>query len=185
MMQSISIQSLGTSHACIPVFMEGSWFLNTGKDHSLNKNICTALFYRGEIHFFCVKPLRYLYLSVILNEADFCKNNNNLRLCLYLTSVKYIQCLVNHSTLVTNLIIHLKLLCSELLHSLPIVGFHVSAKSFFFLIFGSFSQLDSISLYARNKNQKFNWEINCLCKAFKIQVYSRVAHRTKGNTLTD
>lgn len=111
--------------------MEGSWFLNTGKDHSLNKNICTALFYRGEIHFFCVQPLRYLYLSIILNEADFCKNNNNLRLCLYLTSVKYIQCSVNHSTLVTNLIIHLKLLCSELLHSLPIVGFHVSAKSFF------------------------------------------------------
>lgn len=184
MMQSISIQSLGTSHACIPVFMEGSWFLNTGKDHSLNKNICTALFYRGEIHFFCVKPLRYLYLSVILNEADFCKNNNNLRLCLYLTSVKYIQCSVNHSTLVTNLITHLKLLCSELLTIFADCWVPCFCKVFFF-IFRSFSQLDSISLYVRNKNQKFNWEINYLCKAFKIQVYSRVAHRTKGHTLID
>lgn len=113
--------------------MEGSWFRNTGKDHSLNKNICTALFYRGEIHFFCVKPLRYLCLSVILNEADFCKNNNNLRLCLYLTSVKYIQCSVNHSTLVTNLITHLKLLCSELFTIFADCWAPCFCKVFFFL----------------------------------------------------
>lgn len=114
MMQSISIQGLGTSHVCIPVFMEGSWFLNPGKDYSLKKNIALLYFIGERESFFCFKPLRYLCLSVILNEADFCKNNSNLRFCIYLTSVKYIQHSVNHNTLVTNIITHLKLLWSEL-----------------------------------------------------------------------
>lgn len=77
-------RGLGTSRACIPVFMEGSWFLNNVKGYSLNKNICTALLYWGEKKLFCAELLRYLRLGVILNEADFCKNVNSLRLCLYL-----------------------------------------------------------------------------------------------------
>lgn len=64
--------------------MEGFWFLNTVKGYSHSKNICTALFYWEEKNFFCAEPLRYLCLSVILSEADFCKNINNLRLSLYL-----------------------------------------------------------------------------------------------------
>jgi hypothetical protein len=54
------------------------------KSPSLNKNICTALLYWEDINFFCAEPLRYFGLCVILNEVDFCKNINSLRLCLYL-----------------------------------------------------------------------------------------------------
>lgn len=164
--------------------MEGSWFLNTGNDYSLNKNIRTALFYRGEINFFCVKPLRYLSLSVILNETDFCKNNNNLRFCIYLISVKYIQRSVNHSTLMTNLITHLKLLWSELFTILadcwaPCLCKVFSLSSGSSVTWTQFHRMQEIR--TRSLTGRFNY----LYKAFKIQVYSRVAYRTKGHTLID